>query len=169
MASAAGLPAARSDRFAPVALGRLLAALIPVALLAGAYGSQLFGGLFPCEMCWWQRYAHFAALPFALGAFLVALGSRTQRVLTLAAALAIGVSGAIGLFHAGVERKWWEGFTTCTATGARSLQDILLSPMIRCDQIQFEFLGISMAGWNAIISLTAALGIAWLTLRPARA
>lgn len=169
MATAAPSNARGRASLDPNAAGRLLALLVPAALLAGAYGSQIFGGLFPCEMCWWQRYAHFAALPFALAAFLVPLGGRAQRALTLCAALAIGVSGAIGVYHAGVEQKWWEGFTVCTASGARTLQEILLAPIIRCDQIQFQLLGLSMAAWNAVISLTAAVAIAWLTRRPARA
>jgi disulfide bond formation protein DsbB len=54
---------------------------------------------------------------------------------------------------------WWEGLTQCTATGAASLQDILSAPLVRCDQVQWQFLGISMAGWNAIISLGGAAAI----------
>ena len=54
---------------------------------------------------------------------------------------------------------WWEGITTCTATGAKSLQDILNVPLVRCDQVQWEFLGVSMAGWNAILSLGGAAAI----------
>jgi disulfide bond formation protein DsbB len=141
-----------------------VALLVPAALLAGALGSQHFGGLHPCEMCYWQRYAHWAGLSFAtLALVLVA----ARRPLLLMAALGIGVSGAIGLFHAGVEAGWWEGFTTCTATGARTLQDILNTPLIRCDQVQWSFLGLSMAAWNAVISLSAAGAIAWLTLKRA--
>ena len=139
-----------------------LALLVPAALLAGALGSQYLGGLHPCEMCYWQRYAHWAGLSFATLA-LVLVGAR--RPLILFAALGIGLSGAIGLFHAGVEAGWWEGFTTCTATGARTLQDILNTPLIRCDQVQWTFLGLSMAAWNALISLSAAGAIAWLTLK----
>lgn len=139
-----------------------LALLVPAGLLAGAYGSQIFGGLHPCEMCWWQRYGHFAGLTAAtLGLLLPS----ARRPLLLLAALGIAASGAIGVYHAGVEARWWEGFTTCTATGARSLQDILRTPLVRCDQVQWAFLGLSMAAWNAIISLSAAGAIAWLTLK----
>src|SRR5689334_1286290 len=98
----------------PAKAARLIALLLPLALLGGAFGSQYLGGLYPCEMCWWQRYAHFAALIFAVPAFFV--DSRTSRVLVLLAALAIAVSGAIGVYHAGVEAKIFEGFTQCTAT-----------------------------------------------------
>jgi disulfide bond formation protein DsbB len=154
-------------------LAKLVALLVPLGLLAGAFGSQYWGGLYPCEMCWWQRYAHFAALPFA------ALALRAEpdcaRLEVWLAALAIAISGAIGFYHAGVELGYFEGFTQCTAMGAGgSAEDLLkavfAAPMIRCDEIQWSFLGISMAGWNAILSLSAALLILWLTLsRPRKA
>jgi disulfide bond formation protein DsbB len=135
---------------------RLLALLVPAGLLGGALFSQYVGGLYPCEMCYWQRWPHAAAILLALGAFLRPAKSRT---LVLLAALAIAISGAIGVFHFGVEMGWWEGITHCTATGAASLDDILNVPLIRCDQVQWEFLGISMAGWNAIFSLGGAAAI----------
>src|SRR5947209_15553417 len=145
----------------PAAAARLIALLLPLALLAGAFGSQVFGGLFPCEMCWWQRYAHMAALVPAVLAFTAPAQSARSRTLTLLAALAIAVSGAIGVYHAGVEAKIFEGFTTCTALAksgntAELLKQITHAPLIRCDQVQFRFLGISMAGWNAILSLGGA-------------
>ena len=107
-------------------------------------------------MCYWQRWPHAAAILLALGAFLSPAQSRT---LVLLAALAIAISGAIGVFHFGVEMGWWEGITHCTATGAASLDDILNVPLIRCDQVQWDFLGVSMAGWNAIFSLGGAAAI----------
>ena len=82
----------------PLVLARWLALGVPVALLGGAYFGQYFGGLYPCEMCWWQRYAHFAALPFALLAF----ATEPRRLWVLLAALAVLASGLIGAFHAGV-------------------------------------------------------------------
>lgn len=136
---------------------RLLALAVPVLLLGGAYVSQYGFGLFPCEMCWWQRYAHFAALPFALLAFAL---PRARWPIALAA-LAILVSGLIAGFHAGVEYKWWEGFTTCTATGlgagGNPLDAIMNAPIIRCDEVQWSLLGISLAGFNFLISTAAAL------------
>ena len=83
--------------------------------------------------------------------------------------VAIAISGAIGIFHAGVELGWWEGITRCTAAGGASLQDILSAPLVRCDQVQWAFLGISMAGWNASLSLSGAALIAVLTLKDRRA
>ena len=152
------------------AAARALALLLPAALLAGAFGSQYFGGLYPCEMCWWQRYAHMAALVPAALAFTAAAGSSRSRLFVLIAALAIAVSGAIGFYHAGVELKIFEGFTTCTSTahGATTedlLRQIVAAPLVRCDQVQWSFLGISMAGWNAIMSLGGAAVITFLSLK----
>ncbi|HEU4499860.1 MAG TPA: disulfide bond formation protein B [Sphingomicrobium sp.] len=146
---------------------RLLALLLPSGLLGGALFSQYVGGLYPCEMCYWQRWPHAAAILLAIGAFLSASNASRSRILVLLAALAVAVSGAIGVFHAGVEIGWWEGITQCTATGATSLQDIMNVPLVRCDQVQWDFLGISMAGWNAIVSLLGAAAIAALARRSA--
>lgn len=138
---------------------RLLALLVPAGLLGGALFSQYVGGLYPCEMCYWQRWPHGAAILLALAALFSPLHSPRTRPLVLLSALAVAISGAIGVFHAGVEMGWWEGITHCTATGATSLQDILSVPLVRCDQVQWDFLGISMAGWNAILSLSGAAAI----------
>jgi disulfide bond formation protein DsbB len=146
---------------------RLLALLVPGFLLSGALLSQYVGGLYPCEMCYWQRWPHVAAILLALAAIFSPLSAPRTRPLVLMAALAIAVSGAIGVFHAGVELGYWEGITQCTANGAASLQDILNTPLVRCDQVQWSLLGISMAGWNAIVSLGGAALIAMLALRRA--
>jgi disulfide bond formation protein DsbB len=149
--------------------GRLLALLLPTALLGGAFAFQYIGGLYPCEMCWWQRYPHAAAIILGALAFTAPATSRRSRNLVLLAALAIAISGLIGVYHAGVELKIFEGFTTCTSTAkAASTQELLKQlmkvPLIRCDQIQWSLFGISMAGWNAIFSLGGASAITWLTL-----
>ena len=159
MASAAQPVSASPVR---ASLARLLALLVPAALLGGALGSQYFGGLHPCEMCYWQRWPHAAAIVLAGAAFVLA---RYARALTFLAALAIAISGAIGVFHAGVELGWWQGLTRCTGGGALSLDELMKVPLVRCDQVQWSLFGISMAGWNAIISLGAAAVIAWLLLR----
>jgi disulfide bond formation protein DsbB len=157
-------PAAPHDR-ARLRQARILALLIPAGLLGGALFSQYVGGLYPCEMCYWQRWPHGAAILLAIGALLSPLAAPRTRALTLLAALAVAVSGAIGVFHAGVELGYWEGITVCTTNGATSLQDILNVPLVRCDQVQWSFLGISMAGWNAIVSLGGAALVAFLALR----
>ena len=162
----AALPSQRdAGEVSTPALARLLALLLPLGLLGGAMGSQYLGGLVPCEMCYWQRWPHAAAILLAALAFTAPAASTRARNLTLLAALAIAVSGAIGVYHAGVELGIFEGLTTCTATGAMTLEDILQVPLVRCDQVQWSFLGISMAGWNAILSLGGAALIAWLALK----
>ncbi len=169
-------PAARRSTggLSPAGAARLIALLLPIALLGGALGSQYFGGLHPCEMCYWQRWPHAAAILLAVLAFTAPAESGRSRSLTLLAALAIAVSGAIGVYHAGVEAKIFEGFTQCTATGkgltgADMLRQITHAPLVRCDEVQFRFLGISMAGWNAILSLGGAALILILNLRSKRA
>lgn len=134
---------------------RALALIVPAALMLGALGSQYIGGLYPCEMCHWQRWPHDMAIVLALFAFGVRHPGYA-RVLTALAAFAIITSGAIGLFHAGVEYKWWEGLTKCTSTAASlTLKDIMAAPMIRCDEAQWTLFGVSLAGFNALISLSA--------------
>lgn len=149
-------------------LARALALLVPLALLGGAYISQYGFGLFPCEMCWWQRYAHFAAL--ALG--VVAWQRPASWWLTALAGMTIALSGAIGLFHAGIEYHWWQGFTACTSyaeKGGDPLDAIMNAPLIRCDAAQWSLFGISLAGWNFLFSGAAALAIALLLSRGAKA
>ena len=147
---------------------RQLALLVPAVLLGGALLSQYVGGLHPCDMCLWQRWPHRIAILFALAAILLPPSERRVRLLTLLAAAALAVSGAIGVFHAGVEYGWWEGLTTCTA-GATTMEDLLAVPLVRCDQVQWSLLGISLAGFNALFSLGGAALIAWLATRKARA
>ena len=144
---------------------RLLALLIPSGLLGGALLSQYAGGLYPCEMCYWQRWPHGAAILLALGALATRSYPSATRSLTLLAAVAVAVSGAIGVFHAGVEYGWWEGITRCATAGGGTLEDIMSVPLVQCDQVQWSFLGLSLAGWNAVISLGGAVLIAWLALR----
>lgn len=154
-------------RTAGLRAAHLLAVLVPAALLTGALGSQYLGGLSPCEMCHWQRWPHYAAVTLAL---LAAALPAARRPLVALAAVAIMTSGAIGAYHAGVELGVFEGLTSCAsfATGATTedlLASILDAPLIRCDAVQFAFLGVSMAGWNAILSLTSGGLILWLLRR----
>jgi disulfide bond formation protein DsbB len=138
---------------------RFLALLLPAALLGGALLSQYFGGLYPCEMCYWQRWPHGAAILLAIGAF---VSPARARPLVLLAALAILISGVIGFYHAGVEIGWWEWITVCTTYSASCLEEILKVPLVRCDQVQWAFLGLSLAAWNAIFSIGGAALIFFL-------
>ena len=174
MAEAVAARSGGSVALRPAAAARLIALLLPAALLTGAFGSQYLGGLFPCEMCWWQRYAHMVAFALAVIAFTATAHTPRARAFTLLAALAIAVSGAIGVYHAGVEAKIFEGFTQCTeiskgGSTADVLRQITHAPLVRCDEVQWRFLGISMAGWNAILSLGGAVLILILSLRAKRA
>jgi disulfide bond formation protein DsbB len=149
-------------------LARALALATPLVLLGGAYVAQYGFGLPPCEMCWWQRYAHFAALVLAAAAVIRPPG----RAATALAAVAIAVSGVIGGFHAGVEYGWWKGLTACTATAAADggdpLEAILAAPLIRCDVAPWDLFGISLAGWNFLLSVAVAAAIAALLAKGRR-
>lgn len=137
----------------------ILALIVPAGLLAGAYLGQYGFGLYPCEMCWWQRYPHFAAVALAALGFVAS----PRQLWVALAGVAILVSGLIGAFHAGVEYRWWEGLTACSGTvgsaGGDPLEAILNKPLVQCDQVQWELAGISLAGWNFLVSTLGALTI----------
>lgn len=141
---------------------RLMTLAVPSLLMLGAVGSQVIGGLDPCEMCIWQRWPHGFAIALTLTAMVLNAKPDLSRKLTYAALVMIAISGAIGVFHAGVEQKWWEGFTSCTTGGITSMEDILGAPLTRCDEIPWSWMGLSLAAWNAIISLGSAASLYWL-------
>ena len=152
-----------------IRMAQALALLVPLALIGGAWGSQLFGGLYPCEMCHWQRWPHYAAIVVAALSFVTRGNRSATRSLVTFAALLIALSGAIGVFHAGVEYGWWQGHTACTATFAAGTDflRVIHAPVVRCDTPQWTLFGISLAGFNALISLGAAAAIL-LLLRTGR-
>jgi disulfide bond formation protein DsbB len=115
-------------------------------------------------MCYWQRWPHEAAVALALLAYALAKRPAASRLMVNMAGIFIAVSGAIGVFHAGVEYGWWEGLTTCArgpsaASGDDLLKAILDAPVVRCDQAQWTLFGISLAGFNALFSFGAAIAI----------
>ncbi|HJT40205.1 MAG TPA: disulfide bond formation protein B [Sphingobium sp.] len=151
-------------------LARALALIVPLLLLGGAYASQYIGGLHPCEMCWWQRYPHMAAIPLALIAYATRGRACVSALFAGLAGLAIGISGGIGLFHAGVEYGWWQGLTACSTSPAGGnsadiLNQIMAAPITRCDVAPWSLLGISMAGYNGLLSGASALAILVLILK----
>lgn len=151
-------------------LAHWLALAVPAGLLGGAYVSQYGFGLFPCEMCWWQRYPHFAAVTLALVA-MTRRGKPGGLALVRLAALAILASGLIGAFHAGVEYGWWEGLTACTSAtdfGDDPLAAIMNAPVIRCDVAPWTLFGISLAGFNFLISTAGALLVVALAGKASR-
>lgn len=154
----------------PLRKAKIAAFALPAALLGGALASQYIGGLYPCEMCYWQRWPHAAAMMLAVLAYAARRGAAETLFLVLAA-LAIVASGLIGVFHAGVEYGWWEGLTTCSRVGGGAsgdvLKDIMASPFVRCDEPQWTLAGISLAGFNAIFSVIGGLIILnWLRKVP---
>ena len=137
-----------------------LAAGGSLALLLGAFLFQALGYA-PCKLCLWQRWPHVAAI--VIGGLALTAG---WRWLALAGALAAATTGVLGIYHSGVELKWWPGPDTCTSGGdlALSTEDlfnqIMAAPLVRCDEVAWVFAGLSMASWNAILSF--ALAAVWL-------
>jgi len=133
-----------------------LAAFGSFALLAGAFIFQLFGYP-PCKLCLWQRWPHGAAIALGLISFVWA-----PALLALLGALAALTTAGIGLYHTGVEKGIFEGPNSCTSNGVEGLSaeqlfdQIMAAPLIRCDDVAWQFLSLSMASWNAIISLVLA-------------
>ena len=124
-------------------------------LVLGAFAFQYVGGLAPCVLCWYQRYPHMASV--VIGALALAIPGRALPILGALAAL---TSAAIGVFHVGVEQKWWEGLATCTVNTMEGLSgadllntNITVGAPAACDKIAWSMLGLSMPAWNAILSL----------------
>ncbi|MCW5720883.1 MAG: disulfide bond formation protein B [Devosia sp.] len=134
-----------------------LAFLFGLATILGALGSQYIGGLYPCELCLEQRLAYYIGLPILLG--ILVLWNRLPLALwfaLMAIVTAIFAWGTfMGTYHAGVEWGFWPGPTACTGIGESFSFDQLnnMTPVIGCDVVQFRFLGLSLAGYNALISL----------------
>jgi disulfide bond formation protein DsbB len=134
---------------------------VSLALLLGALFFQYVLNYPPCEMCHWQRWPHIAAAVIGLGGgLLLAMGVLPARLAPVVAALAIlgvAVSGGLGVFHAGVEWHFWPGPTACT-TGFRFTGGPIdmNAPVPHCDIAAWRLFGVSMAGYNAIVSLGAA-------------
>ena len=134
-----------------------IAAFGSFALLAGAYTFEYLGYP-PCQMCYWQRWPHFAAVAIGLLATLI-----PARLWPYLGALAAATTSGIGIYHTGVERGWWEGPTSCTGGGLDLTSDLLSTSgdrLIMCDQVSWELFTLSMASWNALFS--AALVLIWL-------
>lgn len=145
----------------PLPLGSklgLLAALGSGALLGGALYFQYGMGLAPCEMCHWQRWPHMVAIAAGLLALASFSWPRVALVLALIAITALIVTSAIGVFHVGVEYRWWEGPQACSGNIPRGLSTEQLKKylfgarMVRCDETVWSLWGLSMAGWNALLS-----------------
>lgn len=149
--------------------GRVAAALVlagSAALLMGALMFQYWGGLPPCPLCVLQRYFHVGVAVLAGAAFL-APDPRWRSFLLGLTALGLLGSAAMAFFHVGVEAKWWEGLSGCSGDTlgtappdpTKMIQGAEQGPAVRCDEVPWSFLGLSLAGWNVVASLAMA-GIA---------
>ena len=136
----------------------VLAAGGSTALMLGALGFQYLGEMPPCKLCYWQRYPHLAAI--VIGLLALAIAGRALPALGTLSALA---TAGIGAYHTGVERKWWEGPSSCTSgsVSGMSAEDlmsqIMAAPLVRCDEVPWELFTLSMASWNMLASLLLAL------------
>jgi disulfide bond formation protein DsbB len=154
----------------PVLTAALLTAAIAAATLAGAWYMQLVWGLAPCELCLKQRYAYYAIVPLGLLVALLASRGASRPLLVaglvLATLFALGNAG-LGVYHSGVEWGFWQGPTECTGpvgnfgSAGSLLEQLDKVKVVRCDEVQFRFLGLSLAGYNVLISLMMAAIAAW--------
>lgn len=136
----------------------LAALLLAFATIAGAWIFQ-FAGYLPCELCLKQRWAYYTGVPLAT---LTVLATARSRRLGSVGFVLLGLvflgSAIFGAYHAGVEWGWWQGPTDCTGelTKAASVDDFMRQlntvKVVRCDAVAIRVLGLSLAGWNAVIS-----------------
>lgn len=151
----------------PPRTGALAVLLGSAATLGGAFIFQYGVGLAPCVLCIWQRWPHAIAIMLTLTAVVIAgRSARTGAALLAGAGIALLAGAGIAAFHVGVEYGWWAGTAECGGTtGAITLDDlraqILAAPVVRCDEVAWSLFGISMAGYNFLISVALG-GIALL-------
>jgi len=159
-------------RFAPAAvLG------VSTALLLGALAFQYLGGLKPCPLCLWQRYPHGIVIALGLVAVGLGLAAKPTAVpwLLILAGLVLLVGAGIAAFHVGVEQGWWKGLEACAAGGGTptSLEEAKKlaekGAPARCDDVAWSLFGISMAGYNVLISLATGLFAFWAARQMMRA
>jgi disulfide bond formation protein DsbB len=169
-------PRSRDD-VNPALAAALAIAIIAAATLAGAWFFQLVLGIQPCPLCLEQRYAYYLAIPLAALTALAAAKHAPRAVLyaglVILAAAALG-NAWLGAYHAGVEWHFWQGPTDCTGpvgnlgSAGNLLERLDTVKVIRCDEVQWRFLGLSLAGYNVLISLLMAAIAAWGIGRSAR-
>jgi disulfide bond formation protein DsbB len=140
----------------PVMVISAVVFVIAAATILAALAFEHLGGYAPCPLCLEERYAYYIAVPASALAFFLAQGRLTGlvRILLVSIALAFLVNAALGVYHAGIEWKWWAGPGECS--GAFELEwgeeGIIDTPVIRCDEASWRLFGLSFAGWNAVIS-----------------
>jgi len=161
----------------PIAAAASLVALGAMATIGGAWFFQYALGYLPCELCLEQRYAYYPAIPLAVIVAAGALNGWPRRLLVAGLgiiAIAMLINAGLGVYHSGVEWKWWAGPTACGGTlgdlgsAGDLLSRVQTTHVIRCDEAAWRFLGLSLAGYNVLISLALA-GIAVVGARKAMA
>lgn len=136
----------------------LLASIGSLSLLIGAFLFQYLGNMPPCKLCYWQRYPHTAAIILAIAAMITDFYGFTALGF-----LSTMLTSGIGAFHTGVERGWWDGPQTCTSPSIENLSieelmtQIMSTPVVKCNDVSWQALGLSMASWNMILSFGLAL------------
>ena len=167
-AAAYSSPARRSAD--PAAIAALAIALVAAATLAGAWFFQLVLDIRPCPLCLEQRYAYYLAVPLGLAvAFAASRGAPRQVALAGLGILALAAlaNAGLGAYHSGVEWQFWQGPTDCAGpiadlgSAGTLLQRLDTVKVIRCDEVQWRFLGLSLAGYSVLISLAMAAIAAW--------
>lgn len=149
-----------SSRLSYLARRPALAIIVPPVIALGtAMVAQHGFGLAPCELCVWQRWPYVAAAALAVPALLL---PRAAAYWLLLAAVAFALSAGFGVFHAGVEQGFWRGLESCSAISTPDSLEALKAQVMgaqpaRCDQIPFAFLGLSIAGWNAVFGALSAV------------
>jgi disulfide bond formation protein DsbB len=153
----------------PIAAAALVAA-VGAATILGAYFFQYVLKLPPCPLCLDQRIAYYVAIPLAVVIAFAAARHAPRQVLAagfVVIALAMLFNAGLALFHAGVEWKWWPGPLECSGpindlgAGGDLLSQLKEISVVRCDEAAWRFLGLSLAGYNVLISLALAVIAAW--------
>jgi disulfide bond formation protein DsbB len=147
-------------------------------VIAGALAFEHLGGLAPCPLCLEQRYAYYAGIPSLFLALVLIAAERPKlaALVFLLVAAAFLANAGLGAYHAGVEWKLWPGPETCAAAGVQPLgsgkggvlDSLSKTRVIRCDEAPWQFLGLSLAGWNAVASLLLAAGAASAAFKATR-
>ena len=157
-------------RSSPTASAAFAVAGLAVATILGAYFFQYVLGYLPCPLCFEQRIPYYIAIPLAFAVAILSLRSAPRPIVTGGLAL-LGlimlVSAGLGAYHAGVEWKWWPGPADCSGplsdmgSAGDLLQRMQSQTVVRCDDAAWRFLGISLAGYNALISVALVAVTAW--------
>jgi disulfide bond formation protein DsbB len=142
-------------------ISALILAAISAATLAAVYASQYIGGLQPCELCLYQRWPWWIALALSVIALPTVLSANLRALLVGIAGASVLIGAGIAIFHVGVEQHWWAGLASCTGgqtpTSFEDLQRMMSRPAARCDAPAWTLFGISMAGYNAALSIVVGV------------